>query len=405
MEHLPQIITSLLDNDLYKLTMLQTNLHQFGDANVEWTYKNRDPNCHFTKEMIDEINYQIDLYCTLRFTKPELDWVRNIRYVKPDTVNYLRLYQPRREDITCEFDTETLQPVIHFYGPNTQVSWHEVPVMAIVSEVYFKLHYTPEEQSKAILEAKRRFEEKLHDLITGKRRIGSFSEFGTRRRADKELQDYIVYNLSTWQFFGSKFVGTSNMYLAMKYGLTPCGTMAHEEIELVGQGYPWHNPAYSNKYMMEAWIKEYDTDNGIYLTDCVTTDCFLLDFTKSFAKQFSGVRHDSGDPVEWGEKILAHYEKLGIDARQKTLLFSDALDFEKAEKLYQRFTGRCQVAFGIGTWLTNDTGLPPMNQVIKLTEVNGIPVCKISDTEGKFMGKDLQYKEFLQRAIAYRTSK
>jgi nicotinate phosphoribosyltransferase len=181
--------------------------------------------------------------------------------------------------------------------------------------------------------------------------------------------------------------------------------MAHEAIEVVGQGFPFHNPAYSNYYMMKAWIKEYGIQNGIYLTDCITTDCFLKDFGITQATLFSGLRHDSADPIEWGEKMLAHYQKLGVKAADKTLLFSDSLDFARAEVIYQRFALRCKVAFGIGTWLVNDTGhFKAMNQVIKLTEVNGIPVCKISDAAGKFMGKSEEYRDFLQRAIDWRVN-
>lgn len=410
MNHLPQIITSLLDNDLYKFTMGQMFLHQFPNAQVEWTYKNRNPNCKFTQEMIDEINYQIDKYCELRFTEPELKYLASLRYIKTDYVDYLSLYHPKREQITCVMDTELMQPKINFRGPNTQTSYYEVPVMAIVAEVYFMMSHTTEEIVKAEAEAISRYEAKRDALSRGDYKIGPFSEFGTRRRSSKKFQEHIIQDLSHWKFNGSTFVGTSNVYFAMKYGLTPCGTMAHEAIELVGQGYPEFNPAYSNKLMMDAWHKEYGTDNGIYLTDCITTDCFLKDFNKMEAILFNGVRHDSGDPNVWAEKILNHYTQLGIDARQKTLLFSDSLNFEKADMLYQRYSGRCKVAFGIGTYLTNDTGYPPMNQVIKLTEVNGIPVCKLSDSNidpntglpEKYMGKDEEYAQYLTRAITFR---
>ena len=401
-QHLNQIITHLTDNDTYKISMGQMFLHQYPDAFVEWTYKNRNPDTHFTQEMIDEINYQIDLYCQLRFTKEELDYLRSWKYIKSDYVDYLSIWHPQRSQITCVFDKEKQQPEIHFHGPNVQVSWYEVPVMAIVAEVYFRMNYTQEEQEKAMEEAKRRLQLKIDRLANGELKLGAFSEFGTRRRFCKSFQEYAIKTLAGWQFSGTKFVGTSNVYFAMKYGVTPCGTMAHEAIELVGQGYPFRNPSYSNYYMMKSWVKEYGVQNGIYLTDCITTDCFLKDFNDSYATLFSGLRHDSGDPVEWGEKMLMAYQRLGIDTRNKTLLFSDALDFEKADMLYQRFSGRCKVAFGIGTNIVSDNGLPIMNQVIKLTEVNGIPVVKISDTQGKSMGKSEEYRAYLQRCIDWR---
>lgn len=403
--HLPQIITHLTDNDFYKFTMGQLFVHQYHDAYVEWTYKNRDPERKFTREMIDEINYQIDLYSRLRFTQWELENFAKKDFLKGDYIGFLKRYTIDRKEIECSFDEEIQQPSIHFRGYNVDVSYHEVPVMAIVSEVWFRMSYTEEQQKEIIEAAKTKFREKLAKLIKGEIKLGAFSEFGTRRRFCKEFQEWAITELLKYQYKGTKFVGTSNVYLAFKLGTLAVGTMAHEAIELVGQGYPFHNPAYSNYYMMKSWIKEYGVKNGIYLTDCVTTDCFLKDFKIEYAKVFSGLRHDSGDPIEWGEKMLAHYQKIGEDARNKTLLFSDSLDFAKAEVIYQRFALRCNVAFGIGTWLVNDTGFfKPMNQVIKLTEVNGIPVCKISDSAGKFMGKSDEYRDMLQRTIDWRVN-
>ena len=403
MKHLPQIIEQLTDNDFYKYSMGQMFVHQFHDAKVEWTYKNRDPERKFTREMIDEINYQIDLYSKLRYTDWELERLAKIPFMKGDYIGFLKRYTINRDEITCVFNEKTEQPEIHFRGYNVDVSYHEVPVMAIVSEVWFRMTYTPEEQAKIIEDAKARARKKIDDLITGKVQLGAFSEFGTRRRFCKEFQYWLLSELAKYTFKGTLFVGTSNVYFSFIFGWSPKGTMAHEAVEEVGQGFPFHNPAYSNYYMMKAWIKEYGVQNGIYLTDCITTDCFLKDFGITQATLFSGLRHDSGDPMEWGEKMLAHYQKLGVKAADKTLLFSDSLDFARAEVIYQRFALRCKVAFGIGTWLVNDTGhFKAMNQVIKLTEVNGIPVCKISDAPGKFMGKSEEYRDFLQRAIDWR---
>lgn len=402
-KHLPQIITHLTDNDFYKYTMGQMFVHQFHDMKVEWTYKNRDPSRKFTREMIDEINYQIDLYSKLRYTPWELQGFKRIDFMKDDYVRFLQRYTIDRDEITCVFDEQLQQPEIHFRGYNVDVSYHEVPVMSIVSEVWFRMSYTPEEQAQIIEDAKKRFMEKVDKLIKGEIKIGAFSEFGTRRRFCKEFQEWALQYLNKFQFKGTKFVGTSNVYFSFLFGTKPIGTMAHEAIELVGQGLPQHNPAYSNLYMMKHWIKEYGTKNGIYLTDCITTDCFLKDFTETYARLFSGVRHDSADPIEWGEKMLTHYMKIGVPYADKTLLFSDSLDFAKAEVIFQRFSLRCKVAFGIGTWLLNDTGwFKAMNQVIKLTEVNGIPVCKVSDDDGKFMGKDEEYHQNLKGAIKWR---
>ncbi len=200
----------------------------------------------------------------------------------------------------------------------------------------------------------------------------------------------------------SKFIGTSNVYLAKKFGLTPVGTMAHEWIMCVGQGNHKHNPAYSNWYALDAWVREYGVLNGTALTDTIGTDCFLRDFQLTYATLFSGVRHDSGDPIEWGEKIIAHYQKLGIDAGTKTLLFSDSLDFERADQIFRHFHQRAKVAFGIGTYLSNDTSAPALNIVMKTTRCNGQDVAKISDVTGKEMCKNPEYVEYLTRSINWR---
>ena len=198
------------------------------------------------------------------------------------------------------------------------------------------------------------------------------------------------------------FVGTSNVFLAKKYGITPVGTMAHEWIMCVGQGNHKHNPAYSNWYALDSWVKEYGILNGTALTDAITTDCFLRDFQLTYATLFSGVRHDSGDPFEWGEKMIRHYESLGIDPKTKTLLFSDSLDFERADKIASYFAGRVKIAFGIGTYISNDTDVPALNIVMKTTKCNGMDVAKISDTPGKGMCKNPEYVEYLQRCISWR---
>lgn len=200
----------------------------------------------------------------------------------------------------------------------------------------------------------------------------------------------------------SRFIGTSNVYLAKKYNLIPVGTMAHEWIMCVGQGNHRHNPAYSNYYALDAWVREYGVLNGTALTDTITTDCFIRDFRLTFATLFSGVRHDSGDPIEWGEKMLKNYADLGIDAKNKTLLFSDSLDFERADKICRHFEGRCKVAFGIGTYLSNDTSRKALNIVMKVTRCNGQDVAKISDAQGKGMCKNEEYVDYLNRSIKWR---
>ena len=250
------------------------------------------------------------------------------------------------------------------------------------------------------MDFKTRARKKLLALKDGLYEVGAFSEFGLRRRYSGEMQDWLINLMVVHNVPG--FVGTSNVYLAKKYGLKPVGTMAHEFTQVVGQAHHEHNPAYSNHYMMKAWVKEYQTQNGIALTDTIGTDVFLRDFNLTYATLFSGVRHDSGDPIAWGEKIIAHYKKLGIDPKTKTLLFSDSLNFEKAMDIYRHFKDKAKVAFGIGTYLSNDCGVEPLNIVFKVIEANGSPVCKLSDVEGKSMCRDEEYISYLRRTIDWR---
>ena len=249
---------------------------------------------------------------------------------------------------------------------------------------------------------KKRLDDKVNKLFSGEYNLGSFSEFGLRRRLSAEAQELAIQKLSSVKYPASAFVGTSNVYLAKKFNLTPVGTMAHEWIMCVGQGNHKHNPAYSNWYALDAWVREYGVLNGIALTDAITTDCFLKDFQLTYATLFSGVRHDSGDPYEWGDKMIEHYKSLGIDHRGKTLLFSDSLDFERADKLNSYFKDRAKVAFGIGTYIANDTDVPALNIVMKTTACNGMDVAKISDTTGKGMCKNPEYINYLQRCIDWR---
>lgn len=397
----PQIITSLLENDLYKFSMGQAIFHQFQDYKTTWAFKCRNENVKFTNEMVKEIKEQVKAYCKLRFKEPELEYLDTIPWIKGNYIDYLRLWKPRYKDITIR-NRGTKGLTIRAAGSWLNTSMYEIPILAIVNEVYFRMAY---DYDKLLEQFKKNADAKFVMLKNGDWYAGTFSEFGLRRRLSAEAQEYVVKlfsHLNDTNHCASRFIGTSNVYLAWKYNLTPTGTQAHEWTMCVGQGHHMHSPAYSNYYAMRAWVNEYGVDNGTALTDAVTTDLFLLDFSKSFATLYSGVRHDSGDPYEWAEKILAHYEKLGINPKTKTLLFSDSLNFEKADKLFRHFHDRTNVAFGIGTYLSNDAGVEPLNIVMKTVMCNGQPVAKISDTPGKGMCEDPDYVDYLQRCIDWR---
>ena len=392
------IIRSLLEQDFYKFSMGQAIYHQFSSYKTTWTFKCRNKDVRFTPEMVKEIKEQIKAYCRLQFKEDELDYLRSIPWLKEDYIDFLRLWRPRYEDFEITTDAECGLS-IETKGTWLNTSMCEIPVLAIVNEVYFRMAYDYFELLKSY---EKKLQEKVGWLIKGKYYIANFSEFGLRRRLSAEAQELAVKTLSQARLCASNFVGTSNVYLAKKYDLKPIGTMAHEWIMCTGQGNHKHNPAYSNWYALDAWVKEYGVLNGIALTDTITTDCFLEDFQLTYATLFNGVRHDSGDPIEWGEKIIKHYESLGIDPKTKTLLFSDSLNFEKADRIFRHFQGRINVAFGIGTYISNDTCVDPLNIVMKATECNNQDVAKISDDDGKGMCKNPDYVNYLQRCIEWR---
>ena len=407
----PPMVKSPLDTDQYKKSMKQTYLHQFSDAHATWDFKARNvgegtKHEKYTDEDRVEIVKQIQAYCALVYTEAELaflgdpvkrPWIHN------NFIEVERDWKPHFEDFRIGDDPKT-GLAVHTKGVQWKISDYEIPVLEIAAEVYYRNHYDYEQLVK---DFKEKTLEKIDYIKRGIYRPGAFSEFGARRRVSFELQDWLVKTLveaaKDPDFAkNAKFVGTSNMFLAMKYGIMSVGTMAHEFIMTVGQGYLKHNPAFSNWYALDAWVKEYGTMNGIALTDTIGTDVFLRDFKKTFATVFSGVRHDSGDPFAWGDKIIAHYKSLGIDPMTKTLMFSDGLNLKKATELNEYFKGKAQVAFGIGTDWSGPQGIDALNIVCKVAIVNGLDVAKLSDAEGKNMCRNPAAIEHLKNEIAWR---
>ena len=389
---LEPIITSLLDTDLYKFNMNQVMFHTHTDLIGEYHFKCRNEDVVFTEEMFNEINEQIDHLCTLSFTKDELDYLRSIRFIKDDYVEFLRLWHPIRDYVETLLDEGILY--IHVKGPLFSAMQFEIYLLEIVNEVYFRMKYNYEHLR---LSASDRLNEKIAAFKGGVYSF-KFAEFGCRRRLSREWEDEVVRRFVTET---KNMVGTSNVYLAKKYNLTPIGTFAHEFVQMY-QGISKIPLAYTNYYAMKDWYNEYKGDNGTALTDTITTDLFLLDFDRSMSNNFTGVRHDSGDPIRWGEKMIAHYKSYGIDPKTKTLLFSDSLDFDKAQVIYDYFSDKTKVSFGIGTFVSNDTMVEPLNIVIKLQYVNGNPVAKLSDAIGKTMCADPNYEEYLRNAVKFR---
>jgi nicotinate phosphoribosyltransferase len=406
-------IESLLETDLYKFNMDNLYFTQYSDYTAKWAYKCRNRKdgsvVQFTKEDVAEINRQLDHLCTLTLTREEIDaLMKKATWLTPAYRHFLSLLRLDRSQVRVSYvENEPSHMVLEAGGdfdPLMVNTFFEIYVLAIVNEVYFYNHNPNHAELEA--EAMRRIDQKVSMIASGKYRLGAFSEFGLRRRFSRKVQDYLIRAFATAQksgvFGDSIFLGTSNVYLALKHGVKFIGTVAHEAIEAIGQGNPMYNPAYSNRLMMDAWQRQYKGCNGIYLTDCVRTDVFLKDLTRNDVRVWDGFRHDSGDPYVWGDKMIDAIKERGGDPLQKTLLFSDSLDFERATKLYDYFHERARVGFGIGTYLSNDCGLEPLNQVMKVIECNGRPVAKISDTEGKLMCRDAEYVARLKSELDWR---
>ncbi len=391
----PQIVTSLLDTDLYKFNMNQVIFHKHNNLMGTYVFKCRNKGVKFTPEMVAEMEEQIDALCKLKFRKDELEYLRSIRFLKPDFIEFLRLWHPMKDYVSLSL-LPNGELDLRVDGPLFAAMQFEIYLLEIVNEVYFRTNY---DYGKLLEGGRARLEEKIARFNDGTYTF-RFAEFGCRRRLSLEWEKEMIETLMK-KAVNRNLVGTSNVLLAKQLKLKPIGTYAHEFVQMY-QGIPTIPLAYTNANALRDWYDEYKGDNGTALTDTLTTDLFLLDFDRSMCNNFTGVRHDSGDPYEWGEKILAHYAKYGIDPKTKTLLFSDSLSCESAQAIYDHFSPRTNVAFGIGTHFSNDTGVTPLNIVIKLQYVNGTPVAKLSDVPGKMMCQDPDYAEYLHQAVAFR---
>jgi len=386
------IVESLLDTDLYKFSMMQVVLHQYPAAQVEYRFKCRNPGVNLVP-YIEEIRAELKALCSLRFTSDELLYLRTWRFLKSDFVDFLDLFHLNEKYVQITpSDTHDGEIDIRICGPWLHTILFEVPLLAIVNEVYFRHVAT----GLDLNEGRRRLHEKIALLRdTPDYASCRIADYGTRRRYSRAWQGEVVTALRDG--LGEQLAGTSNVWLARKLGLTPLGTLAHEYL----QAHQALGPRLRDSQVaaLEAWAKEYRGDLGIALSDVYGLNAFLRDFDMYFCKLFDGTRHDSGDPFEWGEKVLAHYRANRVDPRSKVLVFSDGLDIPKVMQLYAHFRGRCLLAFGVGTNLTNDVGPTPLDIVIKMTHCNGQPVAKLSDSAGKNMCDDKAYVAYLRQVF------
>ena len=391
---MPHVIHSLLETDLYKFTMWQTMLHRHPETQAEYSFVCRDTPAYPLASLLPEVNRELDHLCTLAFAEDELAYLRGLRFIRSDFVDFLRIFRFQRAFISAWADGPHLHIVAR--GPQVHVMAFEIFVLAIVNELYFRRF----DHDAALAEGRRKLAAKIAHMQAfaaepAQSNPFEFFDFGVRRRFSGAWQREVVATLK--HTLPSLFKGTSNVLLARDLDLVPIGTMAHEYLQsyqALGVRLRDHQKA-----ALEDWVQEYRGDLGVALTDVIGMDAFLADFDLYFAKLFDGLRHDSGDPTAWGEKALAHYAKLRIDARTKRLVFSDGLDMLRAIALYRHFGNRTQLGFGIGTHLTNDMGLVPLSIVMKLTRCNDQPVAKLSDSPGKTLCDDQTFLAYLRQVF------
>ena len=394
------IITSLLDTDLYKFTMMQVVLHQFPGAEVEYRFKCR--NAANLLPYVNEIREEIRGLCSLQFQDAELAYLKAMRFIKSDFIDFLELFKLNEKYVSV-----TALPggeiEVSIKGPWLHTILFEIPVLSIINEVYFR----NTQKQPDFHEGRKRLTTKIAQLQADGMQALKIADYGTRRRFGKIWHEEVLRTLSSKLGNGQEtsknagvvgqFAGTSNVLFAMKLGLTPLGTMAHEYLQACQALGPRLRD--SQIFGFESWAKEYRGDLGIALSDVYGMSAFLRDFDLYFCKLFDGARHDSGDPFQWGERMIAHYNKNRVDPKTKTLIFSDGLTVPRTIELYQQFRGRCQLAFGIGTNLTNDLGYEPLQIVIKMIRCNGQPVAKLSDTPSKNMCDDEKYLAYLRQVF------
>jgi nicotinate phosphoribosyltransferase len=344
--------------------------------------------------MASEIREEIKALCSLRFQDAELAYLRSMRFVKSDFVDFLGLFRLNEKYVQISaLPSGEIDVTIR--GPWLHTILFEIPVLAIINEVYFR--HT--QKLPDFVQGRQRLDAKIGQLKEGGLEALKIADYGTRRRFSLAWHEEVLRTLNARLGSGpqGQLAGTSNVLFAMKLGLTPLGTMAHEYLQACQALGPRLRD--SQIFGFESWAKEYRGDLGIALSDVYGMDAFLRDFDMYFCKLFDGARHDSGDPFSWGERLIEHYKNKRVDPLTKTLIFSDSLTVPKTIELYRQFSGRCQLAFGIGTNLTNDLGCEPLQIVIKMTRCNGQPVAKLSDTPSKNMCEDEKYLAYLRQVF------
>ncbi len=372
-------LQSILDNDFYKFTMQQCVVKIFPRAKAKYQFINRGRHT-FPEGFSEALRKSVDAIASLKLSKEEKQWLYNTcPYLDPVYLDFLEGYRYDPSEVKIIQHQDELQVTIEGYWYRT-ILW-EVPLLCLISENFYALQRLDRENDKTIIEKTKNKIETYGELGV------TVAEFGTRRRYSYKVHELVV---STLKKYGRTFVGTSNVHLARINNTKPIGTHAHEWFMFHAAKYGFKM---ANSMALENWVSVYRGDLGIALSDTFTTDEFYEVFDKKFSKLFDGVRHDSGDPLEFADKTIAHYKNLGINPLTKTIIFSDALDLEKVKRIVAYCQNNIGISFGIGTDFTNDVGLKPMNIVIKMTEAlpeaePWTPVIKLSDVPGKHSGDE-----------------
>ena len=385
-------LKSILDNDFYKITMQNAVVKIFPDERVKYQFINRGKH-HFPEGFDEEFRKAVNAMAELKLTKAEKEYLKKTcPYLDLPYLDFLEGYHYDPSEVKIVQTGNDLEVTVEGQWYRT-ILW-EVPLLALISELHYEMNHMERDSNQVVIQNTFQKAEKLNKLGV------NFAEFGTRRRHSYKVQDLVVDSLVKDNKSG-KFIGSSNVHFAMKYSIKPIGTHAHEWFMFHAAEYGFKM---ANELALEHWVDVYRGDLGVALSDTYTTDVFFQQFDKKFAKLFDGVRHDSGDPIEFANKTIAHYEKNGINPLFKYIIFSDGLNLEKVEEITNACKERIGISFGIGTNLTNDVGLKPMNIVMKLIGVqanNGdwIPTVKLSDEHGKYTGDPKMIelaKEFLR---------
>ena len=377
-------IQSMLDTDLYKFSTSYAYMKLYPEAEGTFSFCDRNKET-FDEEFISKLKMKFAELSMLNFTIGEKQWCeKHIPYIPIVYWEWLQRFHFDMDKIICWLDADKhlhIEVTDNLY----KVTLYEVPILAIVSEMMSRKQGTVN-----VSEAIDKLDEKIN--IANEHNL-KFSEFGTRRRYSASLHELIVERLK--EKCPINCVGTSNVYFAMKYNIKPIGTFPHEWIMFHGAVWGYKEANYLG---MRDWVRTYDGNLGIFLMDTYTSKVGLKNMSMKFAKLFDGVRQDSGDEYKIGNQVIERYKELGIDPTTKTIVFSNALDFNKYLDIHNYFNGRIRISAGIGTNLTNDTEFKPANIVMKLSKCRINPnqewqkCIKISDDLGKHLGDNKEFE-------------